>query len=59
MARFLLTWIAAFALVTAIFAGLDPILSSSPVWLRSLVVSGLMVLAMQRLIGPAIARVLG
>ena len=56
MIRFLLTWAAAFTSVFAIFLVFGGVLTPLPLWLRALVVSGLMVAAMQFLLGPPIAR---
>lgn len=58
MARFLLTWAGAFLAVLIIFEAVGPVLAACPLWLRALILSGLMVALMQRVLGPAIALLL-
>lgn len=52
---FLATWLGAFLLITALLYALGPMMAEWPVWLRALVLSGLMVLAMQSLMSPVIS----
>ncbi|MEM9011401.1 MAG: hypothetical protein AAGE18_09245 [Pseudomonadota bacterium] len=56
MTRFLLTWAGAYLAVLAILVAFGGAMAAWPLWLRALVVSGLMVALMQSLIGPALAR---
>jgi antibiotic biosynthesis monooxygenase (ABM) superfamily enzyme len=52
----LLTWASAYAVITAILAALGPTLASWPLALRTLVLSGLMVVALTWLIMPVMTR---
>ena len=52
----LLTWAAAYAVITAILATLGPTLASWPLVLRTLLVSVVMVVALTWLIMPAMTR---
>jgi antibiotic biosynthesis monooxygenase (ABM) superfamily enzyme len=52
----LLTWAAAYAVITAILATLGPTLASWPLSLRTLLLSVLMVVALTWLIMPAMTR---
>jgi antibiotic biosynthesis monooxygenase (ABM) superfamily enzyme len=52
----LLTWAAAYAVITAILATLGPTLAAWPLVLRTLLLSALMVLALTWLIMPALTR---
>ncbi|MEO1190259.1 MAG: hypothetical protein AAFY02_00755 [Pseudomonadota bacterium] len=58
MQRFLLTWTGAFLGVVAILAAIGPLMEPWPLWLRALVLSGLMVALMQRLVAPLVQRTL-
>jgi len=53
----LLTWAAAYAVITAILATLGPTLASWPLVLRTLLLSVLMVVSLTWLIMPAMTRV--
>ena len=52
----LLTWAGAYAVITAVLATLGPTLASWPLALRTLVLSGLMVVSLTWLIMPALMR---
>ena len=52
----LLTWVAAYAVITAILAPLGPTLASWPLVLRTLLLSVVMVVALTWLIMPAMTR---
>ncbi len=52
----LLTWVAAYAVITAILATLGPTLASWPLVLRTLLLSVVMVVALTWLIMPAMTR---
>jgi antibiotic biosynthesis monooxygenase (ABM) superfamily enzyme len=52
----LLTWAGAYIVITAILATLGPTLASWPLAVRTLALSGLMVVALTWLIMPALAR---
>ncbi|MGF1551885.1 MAG: hypothetical protein ACFBWO_05190 [Paracoccaceae bacterium] len=56
LARFLLTWAGAFGGVLAILVALEPLIAPWPLWARALALSGLMVALMQRLVAPAVER---
>lgn len=58
MQRFLLTWTGAFFGVVAILAAIGPVMEAWPMWLRALVLSGLMVALMQKLVAPVVQRAL-
>jgi antibiotic biosynthesis monooxygenase (ABM) superfamily enzyme len=52
----LLTWVGAYAVITAILAVLGPVMIAWPLLLRTLVLSVLMVLAMTWLVVPTMTR---
>lgn len=58
MAQFFISWGAAFTIIVTLLYALAPVLHDWPVWLRALVLSGVMVLIMQRLVAPAIKRLM-
>jgi hypothetical protein len=52
----LLTWAGAYAVITAILATLGPTLASWPLALRTLAISGLMILALTWMVMPPLTR---
>ncbi len=52
MKQFVMTWIGAFVSVLVVLSLVGPALADQPLWLRALVVSGMMVFIMQKVIGP-------
>ncbi|MEM7775581.1 MAG: hypothetical protein AAF732_08220 [Pseudomonadota bacterium] len=56
MRAFLMNWFGAFAVVTPLLYAMQPLLADWPIWAKAFVLSGLMVLAMQRAILPLIGR---
>lgn len=56
MRVFLMTWLAAFMVVTPLLYAMQPLTSDWPLWAKAMVISGLMVLAMQRGIMPMILK---
>lgn len=58
LARFLLTWVAAFLIVVALFSAFGEQLKGMSLPLRALIVSGALVIAMNFLVMPGLARLL-
>lgn len=54
MKQFLVTWLAAFAVVTPLLYTMQSLVVDWPIWTKALAISGVMVLAMQRAIMPII-----
>ena len=52
----LLTWVGAYAVITAILAVLGPVMTSWPLMLRTLLLSVLMVIAMTWVVIPSLTR---
>lgn len=49
-------WIIVYVLITSILYGLHTVLLPLPIWLRSLVLSGLMVFVMQYIVFPVLQK---
>lgn len=58
MQRFLLTWIGAFLTVLFIFALFGPFLEAQRLWIRALLVSGMMAALMLHVVGPVVMFIL-
>ena len=56
MKLFVMTWAAAFAVVTPLLYAMQPVIGGWPIWAKALFISGVMVLAMQRAIMPVIVK---
>lgn len=56
MKPFLLTWFAAFVIITALLYALQAFMIGWPLWGKTLVLSGIMVWTMQKFITPIIKR---
>ncbi|MFY0310464.1 hypothetical protein ACFMBG_11300 [Leisingera sp. D0M16] len=58
MQRFMLTWAGAFLTVLVIFALFGQFLEAQPLWIRALLVSGMMAALILHVVGPAVMFIL-
>lgn len=56
MKTFFLLWGAAFMIITALLYGLQAVMIDWPLWCKTLLLSGLMMVIMQRIVTPVVKK---